>query len=325
MKLCRYNQKKYVVSPRASLMLSDINKTYGKILKKYVAWKAFLKKNLIDASGFHVTAQNEYDDLNHMGFRNTSAIIPNGINVVEFTKGTDIYKLYSLFPRTRGKRILLFFSRLAPKKGLYLLAHAWGKIAKFNPSWHLLIAGPDNENNWSQVKSTLDSYDQHSYTRCDYLSGDSRIAVLQHADIFVLPTYWENFGIVVAEALMAGTPVITTTKTPWHELESIGYGWTIEPTLEALVNVLSKAMKHSSQSLKEMGQKGQTYVRQQFDWHNIAADMKQYYEYILGVGDKPECVYKLYGNGEPFLPIRKPGLIKRLPKQPRHFGKFIPK
>jgi len=312
MRLCRSEHKKYIVSPRASLMLSDINKTYFKIFKKYIAWNLYLKKNLENASGFHVTAKNEFDDLNCIGFRSTCAIIPNGINVSEFSKSIDIRKPYNLFPQIQGKRILLFLSRIAPKKGLLLLAHAWGKVGRSNPSWHLLIVGPDNENHWPQVKSILDSYDQYNYTRYDYLTGDTRIAVFQQADIFVLPTLWENFGIVVAEALMAGTPVITTTKTPWSELEPMRCGWTVEPTVDSLVNVLNEAMKHDYQTLKKFGERGQAYVRQQFDWRNIAADMLKCYEYILGSSFKPEFVYQLEGTRKPSLPIRKPGLIHEL-------------
>jgi len=308
MRLCRSGCKKYIVSPHASLMLSDINKTYFKILKKYAAWKLFIKSNLIGASGFHVTAKNEFDDLDLIGFHSNTAIIPNGINVSEFIKQTDKGMLYNFIPKAEGKRILLFFSRIAPNKGLPLLAYAWGKVAKSNPSWHLVIAGPDNEQHWPQVKSILDSYNEHNYTRCDYLSGDARIAVLQHADVFVLPTFWENFGIVVAEALMAGTPVITTTKTPWDDLGSIGCGWTIEPNEHALVKVLSEAMKIDSANLQEMGRTGRAYVRQRFDWRDIAVDMKRYYEYVLKRIDKPEFVYQLQGNGKPCLHIRKPGL-----------------
>ena len=312
MKFCRYNDIKYVISPRASLMLSDINKTYIKIFKKYAAWKFFVKNNIESASGFHVTATNEFDDLKRVGFENNVSIIPNGININEYSENIDKHILYSLVPEIEHKRTLLFFSRIAPKKGLFLLAHAWGKLSTANPAWHLLIVGPDNENHWPEVKTILDVYDPHSYTRCDYLTGDARIAVLKHADIFVLPTYWENFGIVIAEALMAGTPVITTTKTPWNDLQSIGCGWLIEPTVDALVCVLTKAMKHDPQTLQEMGQKGRAYVSKHFDCRNIAADMIKYYEYILGAGDKPEFVYQLEGNGKPSLPIRKPGFLSEL-------------
>jgi len=287
-------------------MLSDINKTCFKIFKKYAAWKLFIKNNLIGASGFHVTAKIEFDDLALLKFRGNAAIIPNGINVSEFISETDKEKLYKFIPKAKGKRILLFFSRVAPTKGLLLLAHAWGKVAKANPSWHLVIAGPDNENHWPQVKSILDGYDKSRYTRIDYLRGEERLAVLRYSDLFVLPTYWENFGIVVAESLMACTPVITTTKTPWTELESIGCGWTIEPEIAALEKVLRKTMNIDRHILAEMGQKGREYVMQKFNWRTIADDMKRYYEYILGYGEKPEFVYELQGNGKPSLPIRKP-------------------
>jgi len=308
-KLCRRYQKKYIVTPHASLMLSDINKSYFKIMKKYAAWQIYIKNNLKHASGFHVTAQNELDDLKRFGFHLPAALLPNGINVQEFHKVVHKERLSRLFPQAKGKRILLFFSRIDRKKGMDLLAHAWGKVADDYPDWHLLIVGPDNQNYWPEVQAILDGYDNASYTRSNYLRDEDRMAVLQHSDIFVLPTYWENFGIVIAESLMAGTPVITTTKTPWTELKSIGCGWTIEPRVEALEQVLREAMNTDKQTLNEMGQKGREYVSRQFDWRNIAADMKRYYQYILGYREKPDFVYQLQGNGNPRLPIRKPGRL----------------
>jgi glycosyltransferase involved in cell wall biosynthesis len=308
MMLCQKYEKPYIVTPRASLMLADVNRTYFKIFKKYIAWHLYMKRNLKNASGFHVTAKNELDDLSQFGFDTQVAVCPNGINLKEYIKKIDRRVVNKLFPRAENKKILLFFSRIAPKKGLLLLAHAWERIAKDNTDWYLLIVGPDDENYWPQVKSILDQSEPGSYARSDYLKGDARMAVLQHADIFVLPTYWENFGIVVAESLMAETPVITTTKTPWTELEAIGSGWTIEPSKAALEHILRKAMALDKQTLQHMGQKGREYVSEYFDWRNIAIDMKKYYTYILGKSRKPEFVHQLQGSGDPILPIRKPGI-----------------
>lgn len=310
-KICRNSKIPYIISPRASLMFSDIYKSYFKIFKKYVAWHLYIRKNLKHAAGFHVTAQNELSDLNHFGFDCSVALCPNGINVLEYQQAINKEYLYELFPQVKGKRILLFFSRIDPKKGLDILSYAWGKLFRQYPNWHLLIIGPDNQNYWPELQTIMDRYESEaSYTRSDYLQGEDRMAVLQHADVFVLPTYWENFGIVIAESLMAGTPVITTTKTPWTDLKSIGCGWTIEPDIEALEDALQKAMETDEPNLKEMGIKGREYVAKKFDWRNIAADMKKYYEYILGYREKPEFVYQLQGAGNPTMPIRKPGWIK---------------
>ena len=68
-------------------------------------------------------------------------------------------------------------------------------------------------------------------------------------------------------------------------------------------------MNTDKQTLNEMGQKGREYVSRQFDWRNIAADMKRYYEYILGYGEKPDFVCQLQGDGNPRLPIRKQGRL----------------
>jgi len=306
MRCCLNCNVKYIISPRASLMLFDINKSYIKIIKKYAAWHLYLKKNLQKVAGFHVTAINELDDLTHFNFTVPVAMIPNGINIKEYRIKPDKGLFEIIFPEIKGKKVILFFSRIVQNKGLLLLAHAWGKLSKDYRDWHLLIVGPDNENYWPRVQTIFNQYNSHNYTRSDYLSGYERMAVLHHADIFVLPTYWENFGIVVAESLMAGTPVITTNKTPWSELKTLGCGWITTPSVRALEYMLRKAMDTDIRTLKKMGRIGREYVSKYFDWRNIATDMKNYYEYILDKKDKPEFVHQLQGNGNPILPIRKP-------------------
>lgn len=305
MRLCRLARKKYIVAPRSSLMVADINKTYFKTIKKVVAWEVYVKNNFHGAAGFHVTAENEFYDLSRIGFNTAAAIIPNGVSA-EFGEKGNGRLFHEMFPNLIGKRIVLFYSRIAPKKGLLLLAHAWGRLAKKNSSWKLLIVGPDEGNHWSSVKSVLDSYDEKSYTRCGYLSGEKKVAVMQSADLFVLPSLWENFGIVVAEALMAGTAVITTTATPWTQLDFQGCGWTIEPEKDALVNALEEAMHLPPQALNQMGRKGHLYVSRTFNWYEIAKKIRLYYEYILKIREKPYFVYPLSGDRRLALPIQKP-------------------
>lgn len=306
---CRKNNIPFVVTPRGSLMLDDINKTVIKTIKKNIYWTMCLKKYLKDAAGFHVTALNEYRDLERIGIVSEAANVPNGVNVTEMSKHVKQDILYFRFPELKNKRFLLFLSRIAPKKGVKMLAQAWVHLEEQFPDWNLLIVGPDSNGYWSEIDSILKAKSARRVTYCSYLSGDERIAAFQMADAFVLPTFWENFGIVVAESLMAGTPVLTTTKTPWEELVDQGCGWVIEPRLEDLINKLDEILRLDKSRLKEMGAKGREYVAKNYDWQNLAQDMRRYYEYILGRRPRPEFVYDIEKKNRILLPFSRSQML----------------
>jgi glycosyltransferase involved in cell wall biosynthesis len=113
--------------------------------------------------------------------------------------------------------------------------------------------------------------------------------IFQSADVFVLPSFTENFGLVVAEALAHGVPVITTHGTPWEGLVSHSCGWWIEPTVDALVETLQEAMNMEPAELQSMGEKGREYAHE-FDWAHIAHQTAEVYRWVLGMGAMPDCV-----------------------------------
>ncbi len=105
----------------------------------------------------------------------------------------------------------------------------------------------------------------------------------------MLPTFSENFGVVVAEALAHGLPVITTQGAPWADLPAFGCGRWIPIGVEPLAEALREAMALSDAERAAMGERGLQYVRR-YDWAAIAEDMAAVYRWVLGRGDRPDCV-----------------------------------
>jgi glycosyltransferase involved in cell wall biosynthesis len=262
-------------------MLSAWAMNYGR-LKKRLAWVAYQRRDLNQATAFHATSAEEAEEIRALGFQQPIAVIPNGI---DFPSQIDPK------PSERQKRTMLFLSRIHPKKGLLSLVRAW-KHAGPGTDWRLVIAGPDEDGHRSVIEQTVQKLklqDQVSFP--GEIKDDDKWALYSQADVFVLPSFSENFGLVVAESLAAGTPVITTTGTPWRELGEHGCGWQVEPTVEALTAAIQQAVRAPDDALAAMGERGAKWVRRQFQWTDVGRSMIEYYRWLLKGGTPPPSVH----------------------------------
>jgi glycosyltransferase involved in cell wall biosynthesis len=303
------NNTPVVVSPAASLQCWELNESLVSQVKKRIAWTFYSRKILMKSHAVNVTSKMELDSIKNSGIPFTSALIPIGINLNEFGNLPPLNKFYELYPNLKNHRILLFVSRLHPKKGLFMLAKAWGKLALEFPEWHLLIVGPDEKSHRKKIEKILSTFNvEKSYTFTGHLIGDARLSVYGAADLFVLPSFSENFGIVVPEALYSGIPVITTTETPWINIEKEHCGWIIPPETNKLEKILRKSMAMPSNERMTMGLNGKRLVEREYDSGYIARRMKTLYEWILNRQPKPD-----------FVSFNKKGINIKLPlSRPRN-------
>ena len=121
------------------------------------------------------------------------------------------------------------------------------------------------------------------------LDGEAKYEAYRAAHLFLLPTYSENFGVVVAEALAAGTPVITTHGTPWSEVVERACGWWIPVNVDALTAALTEAFGKSDRELASMGTRGAAWVADTFSWQTIAENTLKAYEWVLGGRQDKGC------------------------------------
>jgi glycosyltransferase involved in cell wall biosynthesis len=239
--------------------------------KKQIAWTLYQRRDLATADHLHATADQEAENLKPFGFSVPVTVIPNGIDIP--AHGRD-------WPTAEGQtRKALFLSRIHPKKGLPLLIEAWARIA---PSgWVLDIAGPDENGHQAEVQRMIDARglsDVVSFV--GPLHGRQKDAAYQSADLFVLPTYSENFGMAVAEALAHGVPVLTTTGAPWAALKTHRCGWWVEPTEEGVTEGLREALSTPATTLAAMGVSGRQFASASFSWDSVARDFVVLYEQI---------------------------------------------
>jgi glycosyltransferase involved in cell wall biosynthesis len=120
------------------------------------------------------------------------------------------------------------------------------------------------------------------------VAGEAKDCLLANADIFVLPSYSENFGIVVAEAMAWGRPVIASTGTPWQEIADVGAGWWVKPEEDAIAQALREALGKGREELDAMGAKGRALVERSYTWSAPAERLTKAYEQILATADRRE-------------------------------------
>jgi glycosyltransferase involved in cell wall biosynthesis len=190
--------------------------------------------------------------------------------------------------KTRIRRIV-FFGRIHKVKAIDNLVNAWGDLSPLLPQWELVIAGPDCGAK-TEIEEIINCRKIPRVRFIGELNGQAKYNFLSDADIYVLPSHTENFGVTVAEALASGVPVIASQGTPWEGLEKEKCGRWIPIGIEPLKNALEELTALSDEKRQEMGKCGQDWIRRDFSWEGIGAKMKEAYTWLLGQGDKPDCV-----------------------------------
>jgi glycosyltransferase involved in cell wall biosynthesis len=271
--------KPFVVSPRG--MLCPPALAFSPV-KKRVFWKLLQGPVIHSAACIHATSGQEYDELRAFGLRYPIAIIPNGIDLPE--PAPDALE------RTASERVVLSLGRLHPKKGLGALLQAWAKVEPVYHDWRLSLIGPGEERYVGELRAMSRILGLSRVSFGGPVYGAAKWDAYHAADLFVLPSLTENFGLTVAEALAAGTPVIATTGTPWSQIETEGCGWSVEPAPAALAATLATAMALPQPELRKMGMKGRAWMARDFSWNRIACDMVDLYSWLVGRAERPPSV-----------------------------------
>ena len=267
----RKTGKPVVWSPHGMLTPWAMN---NKRWKKWLGWWLYQKWDLRRAQLIHVTANSEMDDVRRLGLANKVIIAPLGV---------DSQDCFERARHDNGKRVLLFVSRVQKKKGLCNLAKAWAMLSReLRDKWCVRIVGPDQEDH---TKEVLVECDRLGVAKEWAFVGPKYEYELQqeyaNADIFVLPTFSENFGSVVIEALARSVPVITTKGAPWEELIKRQCGWWIDIGVEPLADALKDAMSLGDAQRREMGARGRALVEEKYTWDAVVKAMMKGYEEVL--------------------------------------------
>lgn len=276
--VARYKNLPYIMRPLGTLDPADLQKK--KQLKQIYGW-LLEKPNLAGAAAVHFTSTEEAKISARFGSKTTDLIVPLGVDIPQLpAKGMARQK----FGIDRLVPIILFMSRIDRKKGLNLLLPALENLQATGLDFHFVLAGgnpqdPDYENSIKQA--IAQSCLQQRTTITGFVEGETKLGLLQDADLFVLPSYYENFGIAVAEAMATGTPVVISQGVHiWPEIAQAEAGWITTCEVDKLTSTLILALRSPEQRLQR-GANACQLVKQKYSWKAIAQQTIDAYQSII--------------------------------------------
>ncbi|MDX2214504.1 MAG: hormogonium polysaccharide biosynthesis glycosyltransferase HpsP [Oculatellaceae cyanobacterium bins.114] len=280
--VARSQKLPYLLRPLGTLDPADLQKK--RRLKQIYA--ALLERpNLAGAAAIHFTSDQEAKVSERFGVTTRDLVLPLGVSLPQVHSfdgaSTDVLAELGI-PGDRPR--VLFMSRIDPKKGLDLLIPALEQLLKEGLQFHLILAGanPQDPTYETKIHTQIKTspLGQHA-TITGFVTGDAKTALLQNADLFVLPSYYENFGIAVAEAMAVGIPVVISDQVHiWQEVQAADAGWVSTCTVESLTAQLRDALDNANERQRR-GALAQTHALKHYSWDAIAQQTLRAYQQIL--------------------------------------------
>lgn len=285
----KQNNIPYMISPRGMLDPWILN---SRPWKKKLGLQLYEKKHLYNASCIHALGIPEYEAIRNFGLKNPVAVIPNGV-VLPNENLPEKFQLPA-WKQNDNRKVLLFLSRLHPKKGLENLLKAWSHLKHFKSQWKLIIAGESSNIEYSDnlrnliVKLNLE---KDTYLIGPQFHGEKDIT-FRFADAFILPSFSEGMPMAVLEAWSYKLPVVMTEFCNLPEGFEREAAIKTEPNEDSILKSLQQLFLLQDDELSRIGSNGYRLVKENFGWDSIAAKMVEVYKWLLQNGDLPSSIVK---------------------------------
>ena len=261
---------KVLLTPHGMLEPWIIKRNYW--TKKLPALILYQKKAVCKADYIHATAKSEKEHILQLGYNDKVEVIPNAVNV-ESIEMKDSWK------KTKN---ILYLSRIHEQKGINFLIEAAYRLKKELEGYKIIFAGEGEPAYIATLKQmTVDLGVQEQVVFVGGVYGNEKWKLFRGADVFILPTFSENFGIAIAEALASGTPVITTEGAPWKDLIKYGCGWSTEIGTAATVNAIKEFLMLDEDAVERMGRNGRRLIEEKYSINAMAEKMMELYKNLL--------------------------------------------
>jgi glycosyltransferase involved in cell wall biosynthesis len=273
-RLCRRLGAPYLLRPHGTL---DPFLWQRHRARKALLEFLFQNRVLREAAALHFTAEEEKRLAAPYSQGARGIVVPNGLDLQQYADLPQPGGFRARHPEIGNRRIVLFLSRLNFKKGLDLLIPAFARAARRFDDLHLVIAGPDDGMKAATEGWVAAQEIAGRTTFVGMLDHHAKLAAFRDAAMFVLPSYSENFGIAIVEAMACGVPVAVSDRVNiWREIDAAGAGLVAPPAVDDVARQI-EALAADPARAAAMGERGRTLVAEKFSWARIARELESVY------------------------------------------------
>lgn len=277
--------KPYILSPHGMLYPTALAISKW---KKELMLGLWFNKDIREAACLHATCHQEMEYCRSFGYKGPIAVIPNA---VVFPEGVELKK--EGYKDAKGRRAIGFLGRLHPIKKVENILYAMAMLpsaSKKRLSLEIMGKYDDRYEAWLK-----DEVNRLSLNDCvefvGFVSGKQKYDRLSNLSALMVPSEQENFGMIVPEALICGTPVYASLGTPWSELNDYNAGWWGNNDPAAIAQVINEILSSTDDQLLEKGCNGRKLMEEKYEQHKVATLMNQLYEWLVNGGNRPDFVY----------------------------------
>ena len=270
--------KPYIVMLHGALEPKSLS---FKPLRKIAYFSIIQKKILREAAALWAANQEEADNLKKILKTGRIIIIPNGLDLDEFKGVPERRILDQYYPELKNKTVITFLGRIHPIKGIDILIKAFSQAAKVDDNLRLAIVGPDNDgykNELEKIAKTEKISEKIIFT--GIAIGEKKLAIVGNSDILVLPSRSEVKGLVLAEAMACGVPVVATRQCHFPEIGEVKAGIITDADSDQIAKAILELAKNPALR-KQMGENGKNFVFQNLSWEKISVTALNLYKSVL--------------------------------------------
>lgn len=272
----------YVIMPHGSLDPFLYNRSQYNLFLKRVYERLFDIPNLNHAAGVLFTAEEEARRSSFLELQSRPVIVPNGIDWKRYQRLPSRGNFRRRINLNYQSPLVLFLGRINFTKGLDLLIPSFRRVVQKHPDANLAIVGPDNEGYGLKVRNWCEEQGiQDRVLIVDHLEFEAVKEAYVDADVFVLSSYTENFGLTVIEAMACGTPVIISNHVNiCRQVQEAGAGIVVGLDQNALAEAICQVLE-DQEGAKAMGTRGRRVVEKRYTWSRIVEQLTTVYENLI--------------------------------------------
>ena len=283
--VAREKHRPYIITPHGMLYPDALKRSYW---KKWPLKVLHFNKDIMQATCIHATCKKEEEYIRQFGYKGHVAIIPNPCFIPDYAE--ELYaKKVNLFLGCSLPKNFGFLGRLHPRKKIENLLYGFKEVVKESngaaQSCKLVVMGKGDAEYEQFLRSEVERLGlTESVKFMGFVSGREKYEALSELAALFVPSDFENFGMIVTEALSVGTPVMASLGTPWEDLNTENCGWWVDRSVESVANVMREVLSMPVEQLLDMGERGRRLVAQRYEASKVASQMIGLYDKIMTSG-----------------------------------------